>query len=174
MVWFNLDLHIHTDIHYGDCTKPASYWASSCRALKKRRKLHAGKYCPEFEKGKEEFMQSKNTGSNAWEFFGVSETHAWQTYIKEVKISACQHPVKSIKVSWDCSFLQLPNTWPKLLQENKTAPSVRKSKTKAHILGYFTCWRHLIGILSLHGTWPPIERRFRSLLLCRSKERKFD
>ncbi len=26
----------YTDIHYGDCTKRASHWASSCRALKKR------------------------------------------------------------------------------------------------------------------------------------------
>ena len=30
----NPDLHIHTDIHYGDCTKRASHWASSCRVLK--------------------------------------------------------------------------------------------------------------------------------------------
>ena len=27
----------HTDIYYGDCTKRASHWASSCRALKKKR-----------------------------------------------------------------------------------------------------------------------------------------
>ncbi len=29
------DLHIHTDIHDGDCTKRASHLSSSCRALKK-------------------------------------------------------------------------------------------------------------------------------------------
>ncbi len=34
--YLNPDLHIHTDIHYGDCTKRTSHWASSCRALKKQ------------------------------------------------------------------------------------------------------------------------------------------
>ncbi len=34
----NLNLHRHTDIHYGDCTmvKCTSPWASSCRVLKNR------------------------------------------------------------------------------------------------------------------------------------------
>ncbi len=32
----NLDLHILTDIHYGDCTKRTWHWASSCRALKNK------------------------------------------------------------------------------------------------------------------------------------------
>ncbi len=33
-VWIQIYIHRHTDLQYGDCTKCALHWASSCHALK--------------------------------------------------------------------------------------------------------------------------------------------